>query len=509
MFSPLVNYTHYSLQYGFSKPHELVKLCNEYGFSACGITDLNTLSGIVEFYQECKKGGIKPIIGMSIDSNNHVFAKNTDGIKELILFKLGKGNEFNNLIYLTDKPSEFQKGFKDVRINDGSINPSYYCKPEDYDVHRVSVASGLKTTIREGKNSIYSKFFISDDYYIPYRSPSSDLIESIVDSCEDYDLIKPPSLPHFPTLNGMPEKEMLKQICRDGWRDKIIPIIRKDSSKKQIYLDRFNKELDVIDRANLFGYFLIVWDILNFIRSSGWLPGPGRGSASGCLISYLMGITTIDPIKYDLLFERFYNDSRNTEGNVSLPDIDIDVPSTKRDQVVNYIKDKYGHDKVAQICTFSRLQGRSVIKEVLRVNESCSFTEMNAMTKYIPDEAAISDELEKMDESERSIIRWALINRKQYLEPFCSMDENGNLHGDYAEQFDQAIRLEGTFKNVGTHAAGIVISSKPLIEICPVSNVAEMEMSALESMGLVKLDILGVAVLSKLMRIEELINEKD
>lgn len=507
MFVPLVNYTHYSLQYGFSKPKDLIKTCVEYGYEACGITDLNSLSGMVEFYQECKKADIKPIIGMSIDSNNHIFAKNTEGIKELILLKLGKEKKrFENVIYLTNKKSEFHNNFSDVRINDGSITPTYYCKPEDYDIHRISVASGLKTTIREGKNSIYRKFFISDEYYVPKIYSNSAFIESIVNDCEDYNIIKPPSLPHFPTINGMSEEEMLKEICRHGWREKISPLVRKDKALSDVYLERLKKEFAVIERANLFGYFLIVWDILNFIRQSGWLPGPGRGSAAGCLVSYLMGITSIDPIKYDLLFERFYNDSRNTEGNISLPDIDIDVPSTKRDEVVEYIKQKYGYDKVAQICTFSRLQGRSVIKEVLRVNESCSFTEMNAMTKYIPDEAAISDELEKMDDSERSIIRWALINKRDYLEPFCTMDDNGNLHGDYAEQFDQAIRLEGTFKNVGTHAAGIVISSDPLINICPVTNVAEMEMSALESMGLVKLDILGVAVLSKLMRIEELIN---
>lgn len=232
-----------------------------------------------------------------------------------------------------------------------------------------------------------------------------------------------------------------------------------------------------------------------------------HNSAAGCLISYLMDITKLDPIKYNLLFERFYSEARNTEGNVSLPDIDLDVPSCKRDEIIDYVVNKYGKDNVAQISTFSRLQGRSVLKEVLRVNESCGFSEMNAMTKHIPDEAAISDELKKMDEDERSIIRWALIHKKSELEPFCTINED-KLTGDYAEQFAQAIKLEGTYKNMGTHAAGIVISQEPIINICPVINgIAQMEMGPLEDLSLVKLDILGVSVLSKLMRIEELVKK--
>ena len=120
-------------------------------------------------------------------------------------------------------------------------------------------------------------------------------------------------------------------------------------------------------KANLSGYFLIVQDIINSVKEKGWLAGPGRGSAAGCLVSYLIGVTEVDPIEYDLIFERFYNEGRNTEEYISLPDIDMDVPAEHRDEVIDYIREKYGQDKVGQMITFGRLQGRAALKEVLRI----------------------------------------------------------------------------------------------------------------------------------------------
>lgn len=235
-----------------------------------------------------------------------------------------------------------------------------------------------------------------------------------------------------------------------------------------------------------------------------------HNSAAGCLISYLTNITMIDPLEFGLIFERFYNPGRNTADHVSLPDIDIDVPSDKRDEVIGYIKSKYGHDKVSQMITYGRLQGRSSLKEVLRVHKACGFVEMNNITDSIPDEAAISDQLEAMDEEERSIIRWALLNHEDDLRPFCTIVD-GKLEGDYAPYFDQAIRLEGTFKNQGKHAAGVVISKEPLNRVCPMSSqknsdekIAGLEMNDLELLGHVKFDVLGVNVLSKLMKVQKL-----
>jgi DNA polymerase-3 subunit alpha len=204
-----------------------------------------------------------------------------------------------------------------------------------------------------------------------------------------------------------------------------------------------------------------------------------------------------------------------TQGYVSLPDIDIDVPAEKRDEIITYIKDRYGHGNVSQMLTFGRLQGRSAIKEVLRVHEACGFSEMNEITKYIPDEAAISDQLQEMDEDERSIIMWALINHPNELRDFCHVNEAGEIDGEYAEYFRQAIAIEGTFKNQGKHAAGVVISAQPLKEACPMVNqrngeekIAGLEMADLEALGHVKFDVLGLSLLSKIMKIKELNQNK-
>jgi DNA polymerase-3 subunit alpha len=244
------------------------------------------------------------------------------------------------------------------------------------------------------------------------------------------------------------------------------------------------------------------------------MVGPGRGSAAGCLISYLVGITEIDPIEFDLLFERFYNEGRNTADHVSLPDVDMDVPSDKREEIIVRLKEKYGVLNVGQMLTFGRLQGRSAIKEVLRVNDACGFAEMNEITKYIPDEAAISDQLAEMDEEDRSIILWALQNRANDLIDYCHINEEGNLVGDFAEYFQQAIDIEGTFRNQGKHAAGVVISASPLHQVCPMVNqksggekIAGLEMNDLEALGHVKFDLLGLSLLDKLMKVKELIYE--
>jgi DNA polymerase-3 subunit alpha len=255
---------------------------------------------------------------------------------------------------------------------------------------------------------------------------------------------------------------------------------------------------------------------VNFVRKSGWLPGPGRGSAAGCLVSYLIGITSIDPIKYSLIFDRFYNSGRNTKDHISMPDIDVDVPINKREAIIQYIKDKYGHDKVSQMVTFNTIKGRGALKDVLRVYGNVSFEEMNRITKNIPDEAKIADELQEMKEEtgEASIIRWALENNSDKLKEWCYIDDNNELQGPLAKRFEQAIRLEGTKSNQSRHAAGIAISSDPLKDICPMvydskneQLIAGMEMQDLEGIGIIKLDILGVAMLDKVMTIQHLLQE--
>ena len=331
----------------------------------------------------------------------------------------------------------------------------------------------------------------------------------IADMSEEYDILGSPTLPKFKCPEDVEEETYLRQLCREGWKAKLSNT-SKLGPNENIYVDRITKELEVISDANLSGYFLIVRDIVANIKENDWLPGPGRGSAAGCLVSYLIGVTQVDPIEHGLIFERFYNAGRNTEDHISLPDIDIDVPATKRDETIDYIREKYGRDKVGQMVTFGRLQGRSALKEVLRMNQACSYDEMNVITKSLPHEHEISDQLADM--GGQSVIEWALANQPDTLRDYCRLNDDGTLEGDYSKLFEQAMRIEGTFKSQGKHAAGVVISSNSLDKVCPMvrdkkgsEKIAGMEMNDLEAMGHVKFDILGVSLLDKIMGIRSVL----
>jgi DNA polymerase-3 subunit alpha len=195
-----------------------------------------------------------------------------------------------------------------------------------------------------------------------------------------------------------------------------------------------------------------------------------------------------------------------------MPDIDVDVPIEKRENIIDYIKNKYGQNQVSQMVTFNTIKGRGAIKDVLRVYGNIGFDEMNKITKNIPDEAKIADELQEMkDETgEASIIRWSLENESDKLKDWCFIDDNNELQGPLAKRFEQAIRLEGTKVNQSKHAAGVAIADENLSDICPMiydtkseTKIAGMEMEDLENIGVVKFDILGVAMLDKIMFISE------
>lgn len=404
---------------------------------------------------------------------------------------------------------------------------AHYCEKSDAVDQRILLCNNLKTTLVDINKKILNNedvpmgcFFKSDNYHIlspeeMYELHSEEEIDNTiyVDSLiEEYDILSKPSLPQFACPTGFNPDEYLRELCRNGWKEKIANKIPKDD--QQVYVDRIKEELGVLQGAGLSSYFLIIQDILRHVKTNGWLPGPGRGSAAGCLVSYLIGITAIDPIKYDLLFSRFYNAGRNTADRISMPDIDVDVPINKREQIISYIKDKYGANKVSQMITYNTMKGRGALKEVLRVYGNVGFEEMNRITKHIPDEAKIADELQEMkeDTGEASIIRWALENNVDKLKEWCYINEEGLLAGPLAKRFEQAIRLEGTKSNQSKHAAGIVISVSDLNTVCPMiydskndQLIAGMEMQDLESLGVIKFDILGVAMLDKVMTISDLL----
>jgi DNA polymerase-3 subunit alpha len=397
---------------------------------------------------------------------------------------------------------------------------------------RVVLCTGMGVTLPDVTKRIdndddevgLAGFFKSSNYYIP--SPDhmktlhteDELANSmmIADMCEEYSVITKPKAPKFNCPDGMSENDYLRHLCREGWKLKIANNI--DKEQYQEYGDRVKSELSVLQKADLSGYFLTLWDIAEFVKRSGKYCGIGRGSAAGCMVSYLIGLTALDPIPYGLIFERFYNDGRNTADHISMPDIDFDVQASFRDQVINYTKEKNGRDRVGQICTFGRMMGRGVMKDVLRVHGACSFEEMNKITEFIPDEAEISDQLQEMreEDGESSIIKWALLNNNKELEPWARIDEDGEVVGPYAIYFKQAMRLEGTKRSQGKHAAGIVISPTPLEETFPIiydrktgEPIIAVSMNDVEALGGIKYDVLGLSILDKIQGFDQFLAEGD
>ena len=492
--------------------------------------DLNKLSSLLD-------GNIIGFAGHLGSVLHHSIQQNKDLVKEVDYLKsiFGKDNFFleAQLMDREDNPDQISVTeivrdlAKKTKTRIICTPDAHYSEKDDAVDQRILLCNNLKTTIADVNKKMLEDesfgmdcFFRSSNYHILDNDEIKQLhtqeeIENtniLNDMIENYNINQKPLLPKFVCPDGHDQDTYLRQLCRNGWKEKIANDVDKDLHG--IYVDRIKYELDVLQGAGLSSYFLIIQDMLRYVRQNNWLPGPGRGSAAGCLVSYLVGITSIDPIKYNLMFDRFYNAGRNSADHISMPDIDIDVPINKRESIINYIKDKYGYDKVSQMITFNTMKGRGALKDVLRVYGNISFEEMNSITKHIPDEAKIADELQEMKEEtgEASIIRWALENNSKELAQWCYIQDDGTLAGPLSKRFEQAIRLEGTKTNQSKHAAGLAISSNTLGEICPMvydtkteQPIAGMEMQDLESLGIIKFDILGVAMLDKIMTIQDLL----
>ena len=405
---------------------------------------------------------------------------------------------------------------------------AHYCRKEDSHDQRVLLCTALRKSISQiqseinhGKLVSMKAFFESDNYHIPSCEEMNHLhtpeeLQSTLDiaeQCTNYEILGPPNPPVFDCPEGMSPNDYLRYLCREGWVEKM-DHINKGHDLFGDYGDRVDKEIKIFTETNLSSYFLIVRDILQYANSKGYLTGPGRGSAAGCMVSYLMGITKIDPVPYNLIFERFYNAGRNAGGRVSMPDIDVDVPKYGRNDIIAYIKKKYGKDNVAQIISFQTLKGRAALKRVMASRGNISFDEQNAITSYILDEAKIADDLQDMKEElgTSSVITWALENRKDKLSEWCQMNENGELEGRFAKIFEQAVRLENTKIVQSKHAAGVVVSPQPIYDVCPMvidregkDLLAGFEGPSCEDAGLLKLDILGIKMLDKIMDISTIL----
>lgn len=405
---------------------------------------------------------------------------------------------------------------------------SYYASRGDADDQRILLCSKLgsdfdnidrKISLTESWETVpffrTDKYGVADLKEIKEKHGEAEIGNSllIADMCEEYNILGRPLIPEIRGPNGESPDEYLRDICRVGWKKKIEGKVPKEKFPE--YKERIRYELGVMAEAKLSSYFLVVEDYIRYARSVGMITCKGRGSSAGSMIAYLTDITGIDPIAADLIFERFYNAGRNTADRVSLPDIDTDFPSYRRDEIFAYLKAKYGPAKTAHMATFSRMQGRKGLSEVFRWKySSIPFSEVKKVTEHVPDEADINDELQVMKESgeDPSIIMWALDNNRKELRDYCYIDEDGVLQGQYKTVFEQAIRLEGTKLTQSRHASGIVISPVELSSFCPMlydksikENIIGIEMGDAEELGASKYDILATLFLDKVLAAKQII----
>lgn len=534
------NRTHYandkdSKITSYIKPDKLAKFAKDNGHKVCGICDYGNLSGAITFIAECKKNDIQPIVCCEMDlaGSDCIFvALNTNGWYNLIklnsIFQsdgsisISKMTAFSkdiavclseslsNDISIVQILKQTMKGrlFTQVDINNQtssksglpelSVFDSRYIKTDELDDYKISLCCRY--------NKRFKNIKVENDYCLEANHNKPDRFsvnsETLISMVGDYNVLNNPKLPRFCEED---ENSVMRELCRKGWKQKIEKHVDKSLHKK--YAERVKLELDVFEEANLAGYFLIVQDFVNYCKDRGILIGPARGSAGGCLVSYLLNITSIDPMEYDLMFTRFYNKGRNTGDHVEYPDIDIDFPIAHRKTVIDYMKQKYGRDRVAQVITFSSLSGRGALKEVLRAHDVMDSKSIDQLTKVLPQDAEINDKMS--DGGYTSIIEWVLDNDPGLVSEYCTV-KNGEYCGELAKYFKQAARIEGTFKSTGKHAAGVVIGHTRLSDVYPMKHekdgdeyIIAVEMNGLAKAGGVKFDILGIAALDKLMLVND------
>jgi DNA polymerase III subunit alpha len=319
----------------------------------------------------------------------------------------------------------------------------------------------------------------------------------VADKIEEYTILGEPRIPDFPVPPGYTAATYLEKIARDGLVER-----RRCNSLAEVeqeYRDRLEYELEMMQRMGFATYFLVVWDYIKFARDQGIPVGPGRGSAAGSLVAYTMGITNIDPVHHGLLFERFLNPERK-----SMPDIDTDFCIDRREEVIDYVTDKYGTDRVAQIITYNRMTSRAVLKDVARVL-NVPYGESDRMTKMIPVVRGKPVKLKVMISDETPAPEF----REKYQKDMTVPNTDPPI--PYRRWIDMAVRIEGTNKSVGIHAAGVVISSDRLDEIVPLQRNADgavftqYYMEDIEALGLLKMDFLGLKNLTMIQKTLEMI----
>ncbi len=549
----LRNYSAYSLSEGAIHISDFPVLCHQYGMNAVAITDSNNLFGALEFSLTCAKSKVQPIIGATLtlidESQVVALCQNETGYVHLMnlvsTIHLQKRfltiddilNKNDGLILLTGGPKgpinkyvmnhhidqayiilkRFHAVFKDrlyielqrhglpeeghmedtlmtMAFDDHipvvATNSCFFKTPDDYDAHDALLCIADGTYISQDKRRHETKehYFKSSQEMLLLFEDIPEAIEQtyvIAKRCAFAPYTRAPLLPSFPTQEGRSEKEELEDQARLGLLKRLKNIA---PSLHEIYSDRLAYELSIIHQMGFNGYFLIVSDFIKYAKSKGIPVGPGRGSGAGSLVAYALTITDMDPICFGLIFERFLNPER-----ISMPDFDIDFCQDRRDEVIAYVQERFGKDRVAHIITFGKLQARAVLRDVGRVMQ-IPYNQVDRLSKMIPNNPTNPLTLDKALDSEPD---------------FASVYNNDDI---VKRLVDLGRKLEGLYRHASTHAAGVVIADRPLLELVPLylddkSHIpaTQFSMKYAELAGLVKFDFLGLKTLSIIEKISSYI----
>ncbi|KIH85001.1 DNA polymerase III subunit alpha [Pseudomonas batumici] len=369
-----------------------------------------------------------------------------------------------------------------------ATNDVRFIKQEDFEAHETRVCIGEGRALddpRRSKNYSDQQYLKSAEEMAELFSDLPDALENTVEIAKRCNIevkLGKHFLPNFPIPDGMTIDEYFRKVSFDGLDERLSVLLPRDTTedydaKRQVYVDRLNFELDIIIQMGFPGYFLIVMDFIQWAKNNGVPVGPGRGSGAGSLVAYVQKITDLDPLEYDLLFERFLNPER-----VSMPDFDVDFCMDGRDRVIDYVAEKYGRNAVSQIITFGSMAAKAVVRDVARV-QGKSYGLADRLSKMIPFEVGMT--LEKAYEQE------------EILRDFIKVDEEA------AEIWEMARKLEGVVRNVGKHAGGVVIAPTKLTDFSPIycdeegdGLVTQFDKDDVEAAGLVKFDFLGLRTLT-------------
>ena len=505
-YVPLYIKTENSLLSSLIKIDELIKFAKSYNYKALSIVD-NNMFGVMEFYKKCLQNDIKPIIGLEVklDNNLVLYAKNYNGYKNLLKISTIMSESKVDINILEKYSSdlicvipfnyrfiydELNKMFQNVFIS--------YKNKEEYDLINKDISIYMNETLYlQKKDSNYLKYLIAirdgkkidevnilgdNHLLLPEEIKNYDFNsnnQKILDMCNLKIELHRDLLPIYECPNNLDAYSYLKELCQDGMRK------RFGSSVGKVYIDRLKYELNIINKMGFCNYFLVVYDYVKYAKEHGILVGPGRGSAAGSLVSYLLNITTIDPIKYNLLFERFLNPER-----VTMPDIDIDFQYDRREEVINYCVNKYGNKKVAGIITFNTLGAKQAIRDIGRVMD-INLDKIDALTKLIDSNLSLR---ENYNDSKLKRI----------------LNEDSELFNLYKV----SLKFEGLKRHTSNHAAGIVMCNENLDEIIPLYKKDGMFLTAysmdyLEEQGLLKMDLLAIKNLTLIDTVLKEVNKKN